>query len=354
LHEYTSNLNWKNYIWLLFWALPQLMQGQCCTNGANLLANYNPDFSIPGNPVPPGFLNDNTYSTTLGSGLYSVIVSRNYGACGATPQFDHTTGDQDGDYLWFDTGFNATPTTPQIAWQPYDPSRPPGQENTLDVTPNTLYVFSVWIRDLARDIDCISGGAPVMGLRINGLDLAEIDLGDYTSPCCPEWIYLCSEWNSGNATQVDIRVESRSNIGFTDLGIDDVYFGTTFPNMEGILGNDIITCESDEVVLYADVDAANIVWNDGSTADSLVVTTSGIYWVEIDGGQCAGRDSITVDLSSQTQTITLPPDTTICENTSLVLTPSPSIPGNYTWQDGSTSNSYFVTNEGLYYFNLIR
>lgn len=189
-----------------------------------------------------------------------------------------------------------------------------------------------------------------MGLRINDVDMAEINLGDFTSPCCPEWIYLCSAWNSGSATQVEIRIESRTDIGFTDLGIDDVYFGTTYPDMDGILGDDISTCVNDEVVLHADIENASFHWNDGSTADSLVADSPGIYWVEIVGGECAGRDSITIDFNSSAETFMLGNDTTICENTDLVLSPGQGIAADYTWQDGTHSTTYTVDETGWYSF----
>ncbi len=325
--------------------------GQCCSNGVNLLENYNPTFSDEFTDIPPGFQTDNTYSEFLGAGLYSIIVSRNYGACSLTPQFDHTTGDSEGGLLWFDTGFSATATTPQTAWKPYDPNRPPGQENTIDVVPNTNYVFSVWIRDLARNPDCQTGGAPIMGLRINGVDMAEINLGDYTSPCCPEWVYLCSEWNSGNSTTVLIQIESRTGQGFTDLGIDDVYFGTTDVDFDGLLGNDIATCAEENFVLAPDLIGAEYLWSDGSTNDSLLVTEPGLYWVEIQQGTCTGADSILISIGA-IESIDLGEDLVLCENEIVELEPDIFPSGDYLWQNGSTEESVLITEPGLYWLQI--
>lgn len=339
-------------LWLVVFR-PHSACTQCCTNGANLLANYNPDFSIEGNPIPPGFVNDNVYSVTLGSGYYSVIVSRDYGACFGTPQYDHTYGDATGDYLWFDTGGSASPTNPEVAWMPFDPNRPPGEENTIDVVPNTTYVFSVWIRDLAREPDCVSGGAPVMGLRINGVDMAEIDLADYTSPCCPPWVYLCSEWNSGNATGALIQIESRSGVGWTDLGIDDVYFGTTFTFQEGVLGNDIISCQSQSVVLTAPDGAEQLTWSTGATTESITVTTPGIYWADIVQAGCSGRDSIEVLLGNAAPVISLGDDVESCQGSIVQLQAATNQSGTVTWNTGASGGALNVLLPGVYFADIV-
>ncbi len=336
---------------LSFAELP-LAYSQCCSNGINLLENYNPTFSAEIEDIPPGFQTDNVYSDFLGAGYYSVIVNRAWGACTQTPQFDHTSGDDNGDFLWFDTSYDATPDNPDVAWTPYDPLRPPGEENTIDVQPNTNYVFSVWIRDLGRNEDCVTGGAPIMGLRINGVDLAEIDLEQFTEPCCPAWVYLCSEWNSGNSTTALIQVESRIGDGWTDLGIDDVYFGTTLLDFDGILGNDISTCLDEDFILSPDLIGAEYMWNDESTNDSLLVTEPGLYWVEIQQGTCTGSDSILITISTTIQPIDLGEDLILCANSTLQIEPDIFPPGDYLWQDGSNNESLTVTESGLYWLQI--
>lgn len=336
---------------VLYWV--HHCNSQCCTNGVNLLANYNPDFSIPGSPIPPGFENDNIYSEFLGSGYYSVIVSRDYGACFGTPQYDHTLGNEDGNYLWYDTGGSASELNPEVAWTPYDPNRPPGQENTIDVQPGTTYVFSVWIRDLAREPDCISGGAPIMGLRINGQDLGQINLADFTSPCCPEWVYLCSEWNSGNETEALIEIESRSGFGWTDLGIDDVYFGTTSPFQQGILGDDITICENETVTLNTNLETGTFIWNTGETTSSIEVNESGLYWVEAIQEGCSGTDSILVSIIDNPPIIDLGNDVAICPGSSIILNYQSNQPGIIQWSDGSNGSFLEVSEEGVYSINFV-
>lgn len=327
-----------------------IVRAQCCSNGVNLLSGNNPDFSAPFTTVPPGFSTDNTYSSSAGPGNYTIITSRNYGACAATPQFDHTSGDNTGKYLWFDTPGGATAANPAVAWQPFTASNPPGTQNLIQVTPNTVYVFSVWIRDLARTSNCIGGGAPIMGLRINGVDMAEIDLGLVTSPCCPQWTYLCAEWNSGTATTADIQIESRTGNGFTDLGIDDVYFGTTSTNLNGVLGNDTNICTGQTLLLQPSLPGATaVLWSDGSTGNSLTVNAAGTYWVQATISGCTGRDTIVVTQGTA-PTVSLGTDQNICAITYDII---PAVSGGnplaYLWQDGTTAPTLTANATGLYW-----
>ncbi len=340
----------KLYLFSLLLLSYNAAQSQCCSNGINLLADYNPDFSAPFTDIPPGFTTENPYTTIPTPGTYIIVASRNYGACFNTPQTDHTTGDPiTGRFLWFDTG-NATIDNPDVAWKPFNPNLPVGTQDLIAVQPNTNYVFSCWIRDLAREGDCISGGAPLMGLRINGQELAEVDLGLITEPCCPQWIYLCSEWNSGNNTTALIQIESRRVTGFDDLGIDDVYFGTTTEALQFSLGADTTVCEGITLVIDDNIDNSVNLWSNSSTGDTIQVTSPGVYWLEVTKNNCKARDSILVtqDLLPNIQ---LGNDTSICDQIPLLISPisSGGTISNYLWQDNSTANSFTVNNSGNFW-----
>lgn len=242
--EYSIRQNPCNYIQmkrillliLFFNGLSDHTFGQCHLFGPNLLLNYNCDFSAAYSGVPPGFQSSATYSgSPVGAGYYYIVTFRNWGACNSSPEFDHTHGNSIGKFLWYDTPYSASSTNPAIAWTPYDPNRGSNLNNSIHVQKNVTYIFSVWVRDLARNTDCINGGAPLVGLRINGHDLGEADLTT-SIHCCPEWTYLCGSWNSGNEDEADLKIESRRGNGWTDLGIDDVYFGEAGMVEEGVTG----------------------------------------------------------------------------------------------------------------------
>lgn len=337
----------KLYLFSLLLISYYSAQSQCCSNGINLLANYNPDFSAPFVDTPPGFTTENPYTTVPTPGTYIIVASRNYGACFNTPQTDHTTGDAlTGRFLWFDTG-DATIANPDVAWKPFNPNLPAGTQDLITVQPNTNYVFSCWILDLARESNCITGGAPLMGLRINGQELAEVDLALITEPCCPQWTYLCSEWNSGANTTALIQIESRRNDGWNDLGIDDVYFGTTTEALQFSLGADTTVCEGITLIIEDNIDNSVNLWSNFSSGDSIEVTSPGIYWLEITKNNCKTRDSILVT-QDLLPAINLGNDTNICDQIPLLLSPSSTggTISNYLWQDNSTANSFTVNNSG--------
>lgn len=261
---------------------------QCCTDGKNLLLNGDfEDRSFNANNRPLGFETDNLWdlSVFISPGYYIVLESRSYGACSSTPQYDKTKGAPGGLFLWYDVSNDRviSAADPAIAYKPKLPNGNAGTTNLIQVKKNTYYIFSCWIRDLAREPDCVSGGAPIMGLRINGTDIAEVDLSQYTSPCCPDWVQLCAEWFSGDTNIAQIQIESRSNFGFTDLGIDDVYFGQSVSALQ-ISSNflrDTVLCGNDSVTFNLPSKARKVRWNDGSVARQRTIKTTGIYSVTI-------------------------------------------------------------------------
>ena len=339
------------------------LYAQCCANGPNLLANYNADFQapIPVNGVPPGFQSANIFVPTVaqaGAGKYLIIPSRSYGACSGIPQYDHTFGNSTGRYMWFDTPGGASVANPSLVWKPYDPNKPAGTENLLDVTTNTDYVFGVWIRDLARSTNCISGGAPVMGLRINGVDMAQINLGIYTSPCCPEWVYLCTPWNSGDSITARIQIESRSSVGFTDLGVDDIYFGTSSsPFGNNLLGNDTTICTGNGYELVSPFPNALNVWNGTDTGATFWVNTPGTYWLytldTVNNSNCEGSDTIVIGIGSP-PAFSLGADFSLCNGESFDLFPNP-VPQDsvsYLWSNNSTQNFMSINSAGTVWLEM--
>src|SRR5690554_5127687 len=101
-------------------------------------------------------------------------------------------------------------------------------------------------------------------------------------------------------------------------------------------------CDS---VLYAGKHFASYNWSDGSTADSLVVSNSGTYWVEVED-VFGNISSDTIEVVFGTQ-----------YPTSLLYCPSEFIDWqtglgehyNYLWSDGSTADSLVINSPGSYH-----
>lgn len=109
-------------------------------------------------------------------------------------------------------------------------------------------------------------------------------------------------------------------------------------------------CQGGDVTLTAPIGFASYVWSTGETARSIVVRTTGQYWVKVTNefGCSNNSDTITINVFPSTlPIITVSGPTTFCEGGSVVLT-APSGFSNYLWSTGETSQSITVTQSGTY------
>ncbi|RYY21699.1 MAG: gliding motility-associated C-terminal domain-containing protein [Chitinophagaceae bacterium] len=125
----------------------------------------------------------------------------------------------------------------------------------------------------------------------------------------------------------------------------------SYVNAEAVsLGPDTLLCEGELLNLKPIVTNATMLWNDGSTGASLIVSQAGKYWLRVSYGSCVVTDTISVGVT-QKPPLSLGADTTLCEGQSLIL--NPGIPGaDYKWQDGSINQSYKVSSPGAKWVSL--
>jgi|GEM_PF-525222 len=113
------------------------------------------------------------------------------------------------------------------------------------------------------------------------------------------------------------------------------------------LGSDLAICNGDVATLDAGM-FATYMWSDGSSNQTLNVTTSGTYTLDIvDANGCTGSDEIEVVVNS-TPFITLGPDQTICPGTTTTLSTGGGVFASYLWSDGSTMATLDVGMAGMY------
>jgi len=114
------------------------------------------------------------------------------------------------------------------------------------------------------------------------------------------------------------------------------------------LGRDTSICDGQSLLLDASKSGGGTyLWSDGSTGSSLRVTTAGLYWVEVNDGQCTARDSINLSVLPALG-LNLGRDTSFCEGGNYLIR---SNLGNlaYRWQDGSTASSFRANTAGVYW-----
>ncbi len=113
------------------------------------------------------------------------------------------------------------------------------------------------------------------------------------------------------------------------------------------LGIDTTICTG-TITLDAQNTGAIFTWQDGSANQTLIASTSGIYWVEVDDNGCTTRDSIYLNLNGPD--LDFGPDIITCTPSFLLDALNPG--ADYLWQDGSTNQTFSVTNFGAYWVNV--
>lgn len=103
--------------------------------------------------------------------------------------------------------------------------------------------------------------------------------------------------------------------------IDNIRIKTT-PDVE--LGNDttVYFCEEDSLILNAGSGNYSYLWQDGSTDSTIVVYTTGLYWVQVtNAAGCTASDSIYITIVEYEEMTTDMPDTLdVCEGNQVEVT----------------------------------
>jgi gliding motility-associated-like protein len=93
---------------------------------------------------------------------------------------------------------------------------------------------------------------------------------------------------------------------------------------------------------------ASYQWQNGTTAPTFPVNSTGLYWVTVkDFNDCVATDSLLVDAIIPLPANFLPPPDTVCQYEEVTLRPS----GNYktyTWSTNATTSSILATDPGIY------
>ncbi len=194
----------------------------------------------------------------------------------------------------------------------------------------------------------------------NTFMLPTVDLGNDTSFCNGGSIIL----DAGNigSTYVWSDLSTNQTLNVNSIGTysvtvtdpnsctaSDIIMITANPSPTVNLGNDTTLCAGDySLVLDAQNPGASYFWNDGTTTQTLNVSTPGVYYVNITNGfGCQGTDTIDVSvytIDNTTNTVSL----TITAN---------AVFATYQWIDcnnsnlpiaGETNQSYTATANGSY------
>jgi len=114
------------------------------------------------------------------------------------------------------------------------------------------------------------------------------------------------------------------------------------------LGTDLTQCGG-TATLDAGNAGASYVWNDNSTAQTLIATTSGTYYVDVtDANSCASSDTIVVTINAL-PVVTLGADSASC---GAILLDAGNAGASYLWNDNSTTQTLNAGTSGQYYVDV--
>lgn len=122
------------------------------------------------------------------------------------------------------------------------------------------------------------------------------------------------------------------------------------PLPEVNLGADTLLCNSETLLLDAAVSNGSYLWQDNSTQPAFLVGEPGTYFVQVSNSCGTVSDTILVEYNF-TPSIDLGEDMLLCDANSFTLNVD-SGENSLLWQDGSTNNSFIVTQSGIYWAEL--
>ena len=164
------------------------------------------------------------------------------------------------------------------------------------------------------------------------------------------------EWQDGSTgTSFFANDTGKISLIVTDtIGCEatDSLLFSYYPVIE--LGNDTsFVCDSLRFELIGNVPNATYLWQDGSTDTFYIVTSDGLYWVNVvDAHGCFSSDSLFVTFVNS-PVLDLGDDVTVCRDEPVVL--DATIPNGvgYFWQD-STQTAIYTTNDiGTYIVRVV-
>lgn len=255
----------------------QKLQGNVVQNGDFSGGNvgFQSDYIVgPGGTW--GLLSDpGTFAVTSNSSL----VHNNFSYC-----FDHTSGNSSGSMLVV----NGSDVQNEVVWK-----------QTVTISPNTDYQFSVWAASVVAD------NPGTLRFMINGVQVgAQLNLP--WSTC--NWQQFFVTWNSGVNTTAEIAIINQNTLDAgNDFALDDITFRPVCTSTDAInvtvearpvvnLGPGQTICRGESVTFDAvQPNPATYQWNTGHVSSSIQTDTAGLYQVTVTSPNgCVASDNVNV------------------------------------------------------------
>jgi len=133
-----------------------------------------------------------------------------------------------------------------------------------------------------------------------------------------------------------------------EMGVDTLVVAVTNDLFDIDLGVDTTFCQDESWLLNPElVSNATYLWQDGATSFEYEIVEPGLYWLEIQQGNCIAKDSITI-LYDSSPSVDMGPDLVICDGEEIRIFPSSNNALSFEWQDGSTRPFLDASEKGTY------
>jgi len=166
-------------------------------------------------------------------------------------------------------------------------------------------------------------------------------------------IGLKYKWSNGDTTNaIWVKTSGTYSVIIIANGCPDIYDTTVVtakPYASTNLPTNLKKCKGDSVWLNASSLAGSTYsWSNGLTTDSILITTSGQYIVDVNLNGCYSHDTSNV-IFYNVPLLNLPSTINFCAGDSVLLTASGGV--RYIWSTGQTGSSIKVSSPGSYTVN---
>jgi hypothetical protein len=198
-----------------------------------------------------------------------------------------------------------------------------------------------------------------VAVTVNVSPIPTVNLGNDTTFCSGSTLVLNAGnpgstylWNNASTLQTrsvtatgtySVKVTNSSNCSKSDTIVV-----TVNPTPVVNLGVDTNLCQGVSYVLNSGNPGATRLWDNGTTAQTRAVTTTGTYYVRVTNSfNCTGRDTV-VTTFLPIPVVNLGPDQDICQGASTTLDAGNSTL-SFLWDNGTTNQTRTVSATGIYF-----
>lgn len=298
--------------------------------------------------------NTSEYQTVSTSGIYTVVVTNNYGCSASISEHVTVNPLPSITFLSNDTicqGDNVTIYAASTTGRTYSWST--GQNtSSITVSPNNTTTYLVTVFD---NNNCSNSGTKT--IHVVRLPLAYIN--GPTAMCQGDTVLLTAsegtqyQWSNGMTTQsISASAAGQYSVNIYNAGGCFATVSTTLSLQNlpvATITENTSICEGESAVLSVTSNPGyTYAWSNNSNASSISVREEGTYSVTItNANNCHITLQTTVQINTKPQ-VNISGNTAICQGTSSTLTATSLTPCQFVWSTGDTNAYTRILNSGTY------